>query len=61
MAESSASQVGTNKHGVGVKELVYPMQRSVCQIAVDRRNVRVLEALNELVDSGGHHGGGLTN
>ena len=61
MAESPVAKVGSNRHGVGVKELVHPVQPSVFQITVDRRNVQVLKALDELVDSGGLHGGGLTN
>ena len=61
MAEGSAAKVGSNGRGVGVKELVHPVQRSVCRIAVDWRDVQVLEALDKLVDGGGRHGGGLTN
>ena len=61
MAEGPAAGFGSNGRGVGVKELVHPVQRSVCRIAVDRRDVRVLTALDELIDGGGRHGWELTN
>ena len=59
--EGPAAEVGSDGRGVGVKELVYPVQRSVCWLAVDRRDMQFFEALDELVDGGGCHGGGLTN
>ena len=61
MAEGPTAEVGSNGCGVGVEDLVHPVQHSICRLAVDRRDVRFLEALDELVDGGGHHGGGLTN
>ena len=61
MAEGPAAEVGSYGHGVGVKELVHPVQRSVCRLAFDRRDVWVLEALGKFVDGGGRHGGGLRN
>ena len=61
MAEGPAAEVGSDGRGVGVKELVHPMQRSVFRLAVDWRDVQVLEALDKLVDGGGNHGGELTN
>ena len=61
MSEGPAAEVSSDGRGIGVEELVHPVQRSVCRIAVDRRDVRVLEAINELVDGGDRHGGGSTN
>ena len=61
VAEGASSEVGSYGRGVGFKELVHPVQRGVCWLAVDWRDVRVFEALNELVYGGGRHGGGLTN
>ena len=61
MSEGPAAEVGSNRRGVGVEELVHPVQRSVCRLTVDRRDVRVLESLDKLVDGRGRHGGRLTN
>ena len=61
MAEGPAAEVGSDGRGVGVKELVHPMQRSVCRLALDRRDVRVLKDLDELVEGGARHVGGFTN
>ena len=61
VAEGAAAEVGGDGRRVGVQEIVHRMQRGVCRIPVDQRDVRVLEALSELVDRGGRHGGGLTN
>ena len=61
VAEVPAVEVGSDGRGVGVKELVHPVQRGVCRLAVDLRDVRVLEALDEFVDGGGRHSGRLTN
>ena len=61
MPEGAAAEVGSNGRGVGVKDLMHTVQHGVCRLAVDRRDVRVFEALYELVDGGGRHGGGLTN
>ena len=61
VSEGAASEVGRDGCGVGVKKLVHPLQHDVCCLAVDRRDVRVFEALDKLVDSGGRHGGGLNN
>ena len=59
--ESAASEVGSNRYSVGVKELVHTVQCEVCWPPVNRRDVRVFKALDELVDGGGRHGWGLTN
>ena len=61
MAEGAAAKVGRDGHSIGVQELVHPVQSGICRIPVDRRDVRVFEALNEIVDGGGRHGGRLTN
>ena len=61
MAEGPSAEVGSDRRGVGVEELVHPVHRSVCRLAVDLRDVWVLEAIDELFDGGGRHGGGLTN
>ena len=61
VAEGPASEVVSDRCSVGFKELVHPEQRGICCLAVDRRDVRVFEALDELFDSGFRHGGGLTN
>ena len=61
MDEGPAAEVVSNGHCVGVKELMNPMQRSVCWLAVERWDVRVLKALDELGKGGGCHGGGLSN
>ena len=61
MAKGPAADVSSDGRGVGVKEIVHPIQRSVCPLAVDRRDVRALKALYELLDGGVCHGGGLTN
>ena len=61
VAKGDAAEVGSNGRGVGFKELVHPVQRGVCRITVDWRDVRVFEALNKLVESGVCHVGGLTN
>ena len=61
VAEGAASEVGGDGHIVGVQELVHRMQRGVCRLPVDRRDVRVLKALGELVGGEGRHGVGLTN
>ena len=59
--EGTASKVGSNRRGVGVKDILHPLQRGLCRLAVNRRDLRVFEVLGELVDGGGRHGGGLTN
>ena len=61
VAEGPAANGSSDRRGVGVKEIVHPMQCSVCRLAVDQRDVRALKALDELVDGGGRHGWGLTN
>ena len=42
-------------------ELVHPVQRGVCRLSIDQRDLRFFEALDEHVDGGGRHDGGLTN
>ena len=61
MAKGAVAENGSNGRSVGIQELVHPVQRCVCRLPVDRRDVRFLEALDELVNGGGRHGGGLTN
>ena len=61
MAEGPAAEVGRDRCGVRVEELVHPVQRSVFRLAVNKRDVRVIEALNKIFDGGGRNGGGLTN
>ena len=61
VAEVVADKVGSDGRGIGLKEIVHPLQRGVWLLAVDQRDVRVVEALDKLVDGGGRHGGGLTN
>ena len=61
MDEGTAAEVGSDGCRFGFQELVHPVQRGVCRLPVDRRDVRVFEALDELVDGGGRHGGRLTN
>ena len=58
--EGVAAEVGEDGRRVGVQELVHRVQRGVCRLPVDLRDVRVFEALDKLVDGGGCHGGGLT-
>ena len=60
MAEGATAKVGGYGHCVGFQVLVHRVQRGVCRLPVDRRDVRVFEALKKLVEGGGLHGGGLT-
>ena len=61
VAEGASSKVGSNGCSVEFQEIVHPVQRGVCRLPVDCRDVRVFEALGKLVDGGGRHGEGLTN
>ena len=58
VAEGAASKVGGYGRRIGVQELVNHVQRGVRRLPVDWRNVGVFEALGELVNGGGRHGGG---
>ena len=61
VAEGDASEVGGDGHHVRVQELVHHVQRGVLRPPVDRRDVGVFEALNELFDGRGRHCGGEQN
>ena len=61
MAEVAAAEVVGDGLSVGVQEFVHRVQRRICRIPVDRRDVRIFEALDEIVDGGGPHCGGLAN
>ena len=61
VVKGAAAKVGGDGRSVGVQELVHRVHCDVCRILVNQRDVRVFEALDELVDGGGHHGGGLRN
>ena len=58
VAEGAASEVGGDGRSVRVQELVHRVKRGVHRLPVDRWDVGVLEALDELVNGGGRHGGG---
>ena len=60
MAEGTAAEVGGDGRSVGVQELVHCVQHGVCRFPVNQRDVRVLEAIDKLVNGGGCHDGGLT-
>ena len=58
VAEGAADEVGGDGRRVLVQELVHCVERGVRQLPVGRWDAGDFEALDELVDRGGHHGGG---
>ena len=61
MDKGASAKVGSDGRRVRVQELVHSVKRGVRQLPVNWWDVGVFEALDELVDGGGRHGGGLTN
>ena len=57
--KGDAAKVGGDERRIGVQDIVHCLQRGVCRLPVDQRDVRVFEALDKLVDGGGRHGGGV--
>ena len=61
MDEGAAENFGRDRRSIEVQELVHPLQRDICWLPVDWRDMRVFESLDDLVHGGGRQGGGLTN
>ena len=61
VAEGDAAKVGGDERRVRVQEIVHHVKFGVRQILVDWLDVWVFEDLDELVDGGGHYGGGELN
>ena len=58
VAEGAADKVGGDGRRLRVQELMHLVKRGVCWLPVDRWYVCAFEALDELVNGGGCHGGG---
>ena len=64
MPERAAADICVNRHLIQVEELVQGVDCGIRRFAVDRWDRGVFEALDEIIDGGGRHGGeggGRTN